>query len=281
MASAEEDIMKWRETRDASCRQPDGWLTLAGLIWLKEGKNELGRDEEGKNNGFETPNAPASVGSLTLPAAGSSDAIIYSPPTDGTEVTVDGVVAKEDIPIKTDAHKEGATQFKTGSLLWFVIERNGNYAIRLKDSLSPVLKNFKGLSYFPVNLDFRVKARFEPVDEPKTVVLATAIGEEENKVHGKFVFKIKDQEYSILTFEPPTERSMLMFADQTTKKQTYGGGRYVWVDKIDENKETLLDFNKSYSPPCIFTPYATCSRPPAQNRLAVEVTAGELIFEQE
>ena len=32
--------------------------------------------------------------------------------------------------------------FKYGPLVWFVIERNGKYAIRLKDAESPVLKVF-------------------------------------------------------------------------------------------------------------------------------------------
>jgi uncharacterized protein (DUF1684 family) len=38
----------------------------------------------------------------------------------------------------------------------------------------------------------------------------------------------------------------------------------------------VLDFNKAYTPPCAFTPYATCPLPPSQNRLAVPIEAGEL-----
>jgi uncharacterized protein (DUF1684 family) len=37
----------------------------------------------------------------------------------------------------------------------------------------------------------------------------------------------------------------------------------------------VLDFNKSYNPPCAFTPYATCPLPPQENRLAVRIEAGE------
>ncbi len=38
----------------------------------------------------------------------------------------------------------------------------------------------------------------------------------------------------------------------------------------------VLDFNRAYSPPCAFTPHATCPLPPANNRLPVAVEAGEL-----
>jgi uncharacterized protein len=39
-----------------------------------------------------------------------------------------------------------------------------------------------------------------------------------------------------------------------------------------------VDFNKAYNPPCVFTPYATCPLPPAANRLALRVEAGEKRF---
>jgi uncharacterized protein (DUF1684 family) len=37
----------------------------------------------------------------------------------------------------------------------------------------------------------------------------------------------------------------------------------------------VIDFNRSYNPPCVFTPYATCPLPPPQNRLPFRVEAGE------
>jgi uncharacterized protein (DUF1684 family) len=40
----------------------------------------------------------------------------------------------------------------------------------------------------------------------------------------------------------------------------------------------VLDFNKAYNPPCVFTPWATCPVPPPQNKLALRVVAGERDF---
>jgi uncharacterized protein (DUF1684 family) len=37
----------------------------------------------------------------------------------------------------------------------------------------------------------------------------------------------------------------------------------------------VLDFNKAYNPPCVFTPYATCPLPPQENRLTVRIEVGE------
>ncbi|MDP9467256.1 MAG: DUF1684 domain-containing protein, partial [Chloroflexota bacterium] len=37
----------------------------------------------------------------------------------------------------------------------------------------------------------------------------------------------------------------------------------------------VVDFNLAYNPPCVFSPYATCPLPPAQNRLALRIEAGE------
>jgi uncharacterized protein len=37
--SFEVENRKWRDKRDRDLRAEDGWLTVAGLFWLKEGTN--------------------------------------------------------------------------------------------------------------------------------------------------------------------------------------------------------------------------------------------------
>jgi len=37
----------------------------------------------------------------------------------------------------------------------------------------------------------------------------------------------------------------------------------------------VLDFNKAENPPCTFTSFATCPLPRQQNRLQIEIKAGE------
>jgi uncharacterized protein (DUF1684 family) len=40
----------------------------------------------------------------------------------------------------------------------------------------------------------------------------------------------------------------------------------------------VLDFNKAYNPPCVFTKYATCPLPPLQNYLKLKIEAGEMVY---
>src|SRR3972149_2059140 len=39
-----QNINEWRKDRDQSIRKEKGWLALAGLYWLKLGKNQVGSD---------------------------------------------------------------------------------------------------------------------------------------------------------------------------------------------------------------------------------------------
>jgi uncharacterized protein (DUF1684 family) len=68
---------------------------------------------------------------------------------------------------------------------------------------------------------------------------------------------------------------MIVFADATSGKETYGAARFLYAKKPVKGR-TMLDFNLAENPPCAFTPYATCPLPPAGNRLSIRVEAGEL-----
>jgi uncharacterized protein (DUF1684 family) len=39
-------IEKWRSEREADLKKETGWLTVAGLFWLKEGINTVGASEK-------------------------------------------------------------------------------------------------------------------------------------------------------------------------------------------------------------------------------------------
>ena len=71
----------------------------------------------------------------------------------------------------------------------------------------------------------------------------------------------------------------VMFRDETSGKQTYGGGRYLNVEMPQDGK-TVIDFNRAFNPYCAYNPYASHPLPPRQNRLAVPIHAGAL-FENE
>lgn len=71
------------------------------------------------------------------------------------------------------------------------------------------------------------------------------------------------------------EDLFIVFADQTTGKETYHSGRFLHADIPKEGEKVILDFNKAYNPPCAFTDFATCPLPRKENRLSLRVEAGE------
>ena len=73
----------------------------------------------------------------------------------------------------------------------------------------------------------------------------------------------------------------LPFADATSGRETYGGGRYL-LDTIKSadlgetaDGRTVLDFNFAYNPSCAYSPRWTCPLAPRANRLPNPVRAGE------
>ena len=130
---------------------------------------------------------------------------------------------------------------------------------------------------FQVNVapDPEVEAKW--VAQPRTVSIPNILNEvETQKSLGYAVFTLHGKEYSL---EPVLEGKELfyIFKDLTAGKETYPAGRFLY-SQLPVNGKVLLDFNKAYTPPCAFTPYATCPLPPKQNRLQIRIEAGELNY---
>ncbi|MCB0745274.1 MAG: DUF1684 domain-containing protein, partial [Ignavibacteriae bacterium] len=128
---------------------------------------------------------------------------------------------------------------------------------------------------FPINPKWKINAKFIPYDKPKEVSIPTILGTVEKDFSpGKLDFSIDEKQYSL---EPTSagEGLFVVFADLTSGEETYGAGRFLYVDGPDTNNNVVLDFNKAYNPPCAFTKYATCPLPSDENKLRVRIEAGE------
>jgi len=133
---------------------------------------------------------------------------------------------------------------------------------------------------FPVDPAFKVNADFQPYESPREIEIPTAIGTIEKFISpGKLIFEINR---ITLQLEPTIsgKRLFLVFADETNDEETYGAGRFLYVDKPDSTGKVIIDFNKSYNPPCVFTKFATCQLPTKENFLQIRITAGEKNFGQ-
>jgi len=273
---AEADIVQWRNTRDQKCRDPSGWLTLVGLHWLKKGANTIGRTEA-NNIQFTPASCPEHMGTVTLEA----DESLSFTPHPSSKVTINGVQVTSTVPIKSDFPDENPTTLVCGTISWFVVKRGPRYGLRVKDSDAEVLKHFTGMDNFPINLECRVQARFvRHADGVKKLKVLNALGEyDDEDSHGTVHFTVNSTECSLVVTGDITKPCMLVFSDATsTTGETYPGGRFVWIDPPSADGKVLLDFNKAYNPPCVFTPWATCPLPMKENRLSVSVQAGEKTF---
>jgi uncharacterized protein (DUF1684 family) len=134
------------------------------------------------------------------------------------------------------------------------------------------LKNFAGVTFFPVNPALHFEARLIP--DVKKIPILNILGKtdlEESPGVVEFRYQGKTQHLRPI-YEGKT--LFFLFKDPTNKELTYQAGRMLNTPLPVDGKVDL-DFNRSYNPPCTFTPYATCPLPPKENELPFAVEAGE------
>ena len=266
-ASYTQTIETWRSQRVERLRRPDGWLSLIGLHWLKEGSSRVG---SAKDNDLVLAQGPAHLGVVTL---ADGKVRIALDPASGASIA--GSAAKEG-ELADDSHDNpGKVVFGTANFV--VIDRSGRKALRVKDSEAPTRTHFLGIDYFDIDPSWRVEAKWIAFDPPHELEVPTVIGTvEKYPVPGKAVFQRGGKTFELLpVIEVPGDRELfLIFADRTSGKETYGAARFLYAPMPVDGK-IVLDFNRAYNPPCAFTPYATCPLAPPENRLDLRVTAGE------
>jgi len=262
------EIEKWRSEHEARLKTETGWLTVAGLFWLKEGTNTVGTGENFdvrltdnfKQGKFGEINFTNGTATLKLEK--------------GIEALNDGQRFTGGVRLTSDGGGK-PNQIRTGTQTFFLIKREERFGIRLKDSNSEARRNFKGLHWFPVDESYKVTARLEAFPEPKEIAVPNVLGGTfKMKSPGILKFTLNGKECSLQPVLEDDGTLFLIFNDKSSENETYKAGRFLYADK-PVNGEVVLDFNKAENPPCAFTPYATCPLPRPENRLEVEIRAGE------
>lgn len=269
IAELRADVDAWHAKRIASLRRPDGWLSLVGLYALPEGRHRLG---SGSDQDLSVPaRHPAHIGVLEV-AAGTVT-MVAAPEVDLRH----GDQPVTRITMVPDT-QEGTTELVVGELLFYVIERDGKPYLRVKDRGAPLLEQFEGIERWPVRTQWRVEGRWVPYASPKLVRVPNILGTvEEVEVQGAVEFELEGHTYRL---DPTSadESLFFVFGDATNGVESYGAGRFLYAALPDESGHVVLDFNRSYNPPCVFTPFATCPLPPEGNELPLEITAGEKMW---
>lgn len=145
---------------------------------------------------------------------------------------------------------------------------------------------FTGLKYFKIDPSFKVRATFVRTPNEKKFNMPTSSGV--TKVYlkyGELTFKVANRPHKLSVYQSEalsqTEKYrnylLIPFTDQTSGKETYGGGRYVDFE-IPSSAVVTLDFNLAYNPSCAYSSRFNCPIPPRENRLPTRIKAGEKLY---
>jgi uncharacterized protein (DUF1684 family) len=142
-------------------------------------------------------------------------------------------------------------------------------------------KRFRGLSYFPENAALRFDLPLERYDKLEEVRMQTSTGDVQDYVKvGKIRFQVNGQTAALQVYQSAEEASYFIpFVDATAPKETYGAGRYLEPEQL-ENGKLYVDFNLAYNPYCAYNDKWSCPFPPPENRLKVRIEAGEKTYHQ-
>jgi len=148
--------------------------------------------------------------------------------------------------------------------------------------LSAQRATFTGLAYYPEAPELALLLEPEPPEDlSKVVALQTSTGDAAEYLRWAVIrFNVDGREVSLTVFrEVHSWRLFLPFADANAGGETYGAGRYLDVEALDDGR-LLVDFNYAYNPYCAYNDAWSCPLTPPENRLPVAIRAGERVFSE-
>jgi uncharacterized protein len=144
------------------------------------------------------------------------------------------------------------------------------------------------LKFFPIDSTYRVNAVFEKIKDDTGFVMQLSEGKTAKYFkYGKVIFTLQNKKITLFLYQ--SERLMknpeyknylfIPFIDLSNGFASYGGGRYLDVDKTNIiDNEVSLDFNKAYNPSCAYTTGYNCPIPPGENLVMLSINAGEKTY---
>ncbi|RAV97831.1 DUF1684 domain-containing protein [Pseudochryseolinea flava] len=151
------------------------------------------------------------------------------------------------------------------------------------------VKRFSGLNYFPIDLKYRVQAKFVLNASPVLFKMKTTTTRLPNyRKYGEVQFTLDGQNFVLEVYQSPDLMKMpgyedylfIPFTDSTNGDETYEVGRYLEF-RVPNSEDVVIDFNLCYNPYCSYGKEDgsySCPIPPAANALNIPVRAGELKY---
>ena len=258
------DWAAWRQARYDDLAAPDSWLGLIGLFWLAPGLNAVGN---AAGSTVLLPSGPAHLGDLRW---------------EGGRIFWQAVGAPA-LELATDLASQ-PTAVDCENLSFFIVDRDGRLAARLRDRAWAASQPFAGLDYFDFDPAWQIRAQWQALVPALRMEVPNVAGDLKTvEVSHQAVFAVEGKKVTLLPMSVGEHEVFFIFRDRSSGRESYGAGRFLKVPAATmETKagsggdgEILLDFNRAYSPPCAFTPFAVCPLPPPENWLPFAVPAGE------
>lgn len=259
---------KWRAKHEADYRRD--WASIAGLFPLKEGANTAG--SASTNAIILPPSVPSQLGRFVR-----TGTIVTFEPMAGVNVQLNGQPVTHTITLRDDSLPK-PDELVVGDVRFVVHVSGQTRSLRVRDPNSVQAKGFRGFTWFPIDLQYRVVGRFVPDPQPQQIKVLNTFGEiDEYKSEGVVTFTLLGQSLQLRPFTTRPKRFYFVFRDASSGQETYEAARFLYAD-LQEDGSVVLDFNQAYNPPCAFNPYTTCPIPLRENRLRLKILAGEKAY---
>lgn len=151
------------------------------------------------------------------------------------------------------------------------------HGLRVWDADSPAIRAFDRIDTYEYDPAWVLEGHFTPVSGDRRVSfehIRDNGGTRDLVVPGDIRLELDGHEYTLAAFDDGGTL-LLVFGDQTNGSETYGSGRFLFVELRDDEGSVLLDFNRAFVPPCGFSAQYNCPLPPASNRFPLPIRAGE------
>jgi len=144
---------------------------------------------------------------------------------------------------------------------------------------------FPGVPYYSHRPGLRAEAALETEADGPELVIPSSTGDPVRFRRLGFVRPSLDGvevRLAVYWLEGYGGGAFLPFRDALAGRETYGGGRYL-LDTVKgadlgtsaDGRRLVLDFNYAYNPSCSYDPRWSCPLAPPENRLDLEIAAGE------
>lgn len=244
-------LTDWRAARLAALTAEDGWLNLTDRIEIPQGPQRVG---SALGNDLHLSTGPAHLGILTLTETGASFQTADGPPQ----------------PFQPAPG--GFPQLRVPPLLLELHTVDGVPALRVRDLTLP---RHADLTAFPEDPAWIIRAKWERLQNPLTASFGQKGGKDQAVELSQVArFTHQGHDITLLPTHWKAGQPMFVIRDGTSGRETYPASRFLMGEDLTDS-EVTLDFNRAFTPPCGFTPFAICPLPPRQNILPFGVRAGE------